>query len=112
MVGIKLYEIRSGREFILARWRNNIDRISHSWFLRGKIFVASQEHKVVVLVKSMPVRALGVVSSLHEYMHRRYGKQINMIKGRGVPTNKGSVSFFVSAISDYKKEIREESRNF
>lgn len=112
MIVVKLYELKTGREFIFVRWRTKVDQYAHISFSKTKLFLATKEHQVVVFVKSLPARALNTVSHFNDYLHKRYGKHIDMIKGRSVPTNKGSVSFFVSAISEYKKEINKESKSF
>lgn len=107
MILVKLHELKTGREFILVRWRTKIDRYAHVSFSRARVFVAEKEHKAVFFLKGLPARALNLVSSFNDFLHKRYGKHIDMIKGRSVPTNKGSVSFFVSSISEYKKEIKQ-----
>jgi hypothetical protein len=106
MISIKLFELRAGRDFIFIRWRNKIDEVAHLWFSKTKIFISSKERNTIAFVKSLPVKALHVVSKIHMYMHKKYGKQIDMIKGRSIPANKGQVSFFVNSISEYKKEIK------
>jgi len=112
MISIKVYELKTGSEFIFVRWRKNIDNVSHAWFSKLKLFAASKERAFIVFVKTMPVYVLKTVSSFNDYLHKRYGKHVDMIKGRNVPTNKGSVSFFVSAISEYKNEIKDGSKTF
>ena len=109
MVLIKLHELKTGKEFIFVRWRTKIDRYAHVSFSKLKLFVLTKEHQVADFVKGLPAKVLNVVSRFNDYLHKRYGKHIDMIKGRSVPTNKGSVSFFVSAISEYKNEIKKES---
>ena len=99
MVLIKHFELKAGRDFIFIRWRNKIDEFAHAWFSKTKTFIVSKEHSSIAFVKNIPVKVLHLVSVIHLYLHKRYGKQIDMIKGRTVPTNKGQVSFFVNSIS-------------
>lgn len=108
MMLVKFYEIKTGSDFIFIRWRKKIDYYAHVWFAKTKIFVLKKEHQIVSLIKGIPLNVLNIVSRLHNYLHSRYGKHIDMIKGRNTPTNKGSVSFFVSAISEYKNEIKKQ----
>ena len=112
MISIKVYELKTGNEFIFIRWRKNIDQVSHSWFSKLKNFVTLKERDFIAFTKKIPVHILKIVSNLHDYLYRRYGKHVDMIKGRNIPTNKGSVSFFVSAISEYKNEINEGVKRF
>lgn len=106
MIMVKFFELKSGKDFIFVRWRNKIDEYTHLWFTQSKIFISSKEKSFIIFVKNLPVRALHMVSNLHVFMHRKYGKHVDMIKGKNVPTNKGQVSFFVNSISEYKKEIK------
>lgn len=106
MILIKLHELKTGKEFILVRWRNEVDRFANISFSKLRLFVVNQEHQVLIFLKGLPGKALGLVSGLNELLHKKYGKHIDMIKGRSTPTNKGSVSFFVNAISEYKKEVK------
>ena len=109
MILIKNHEIKTGKEFIFAYWRMKIDHYAHTSFSKLKSFVLTKEHQAVVFLKSIPVKALNSISHFNDYIHKRYGKHIDMVKGRSIPKNKGSVSLFVSAISDYKNEIKKES---
>ena len=106
MISVKLYELKTGRDFIFIRWRNKIDEQAHKWFAKTKIFVTQKERSTIAFIKDVPVKVLYIVSKLHVYLHSRYGKHVDMIKGRSIPTNKGSVSFFVNSNSEYKKEIK------
>jgi len=106
MIVVKLFEIRIGKDFVFVVWRNKIDEYTHLWFAKVKKFVTSKERNTIAFVKNIPVQILALVSKLHVYLHKRYGKQVDMIKGRKIPTNKGSVSFFINSISEYKKEIK------
>jgi hypothetical protein len=106
MILVKLFELRAGKDFVFVVWRNKIDELAHVWFAKAKIFIAEKERSSIVFIKNIPVKALYVVSHIHMYMHKKYGKHVDMIKGRTVPTNKGNVSFFVNSISEYKKEIK------
>ena len=108
MVLIKIHELKIGKEFIFVRWRTKIDRFAHVSFSKTKLFLLKREHQVVYFVKSLPAKVINAVSRFNDYLHRRYGKHVDMIKGRSVPANKGSVSFFVSAISEYKNDIKKE----
>jgi hypothetical protein len=106
MILVKLFELKAGRDFIFIRWRNKIDEYTHLWFNKTKIFITSKEKISIAFVKNLPVRALDMISKLHVFMHKKYGKHVDMIKGKNIPTNKGQVSFFVNSISEYKKEIK------
>lgn len=106
MVIVKLFELKSGRDFIFVVWRNKIDKFAHLWFGKTKKFIVSKERDFIIFVKNVPVQILGFVSKLHMFLHKRYGKQVDMIKGRNIPSNKSSVSFFINSISEYKKEIK------
>ena len=106
MISIKLFELRRGKDFIFARWRNKIDNYAHLLFAKTKKIIIEKERNFISYIKNIPVKVLYLVSRLHVYLHKRYGKQIDMIKGRSIPTNKGQVSFFVNSISEYKKEIK------
>jgi hypothetical protein len=106
MILVKHFELKAGRDFIFIRWRNKIDGFAHTWFSKTKKFIVSKERSSIAFVKSIPVRVLHLVSVVHMYLHKKYGKQIDIIKGRSVPANKGQVSFFVNSISEYKKEIK------
>jgi hypothetical protein len=106
MILVKLFELKTGRDFIFIRWRNKIDKFAHLWYSKTKIFIVSKEHSSIAFIKNIPVKILHLVSVVHVYLYKRYGKHVDMIKGRSVPTNKGQVSFFVNSISEYKKEIK------
>ena len=106
MILVKLFELKTGRDFILAQWRQKIDKHAHVWFAKTKDFVLKAEKGAVAFVKNIPIHTLELVSKLHMYLHKKYGKRVDMIKGRTIPTNKGSVSFFINSISEYKKEIK------
>ena len=106
MVLVKLFELKTGKDFILADWRNKIDKHVHVWFAKTKEFIVRIEKSTVVFIKNIPIHTLELVSKLHMYLHKKYGKRVDMIKGRTIPTNKGSVSFFINSISEYKKEIK------
>lgn len=106
MITVKHFELKAGKDFIFVVWRNKIDEYAHLWFTNTRKFVAIRERSVISFVKNIPLKVLHLVSVIHMYLHKKYGKQIDMIKGRTVPTNKGQVSFFVNSISEYKKEIK------
>ena len=108
MILIKIHELKIGKEFIFVRWRTKIDYYAHVSFSKIKLLVLKREHQVVYFVKSLPAKVINTVSHFNDYLHRRYGKHVDMIKGRSIPANKGSVSFFVSAISEYKNEVKKE----
>ncbi len=106
MIIVKLFELKTGKDFILVRWRNKIDEYAYIYFSKTKKFISNKEKSTIIFVKSIPFRVLHLVSLLHSYLQKKYGKHVDMIKGRSVPSNKGSVSFFVHSISEYKKEIK------
>lgn len=107
IVAVKHFELEKGREFIFIRWRRKIDSFAHISFAKTKLFVVKKEHQAVSFVKDIPARVLNWVSTFNEFLHKKYGKHIDMIKGRSVPENKNSASFFVNAISEYKKDLEE-----
>ena len=106
MILVKLFELKTGRDFIFIRWRNKIDEFAHVWFSKTKIYIVTKEHNTIAFIKNIPVKVLHLVSVVHMYLNKRYGKHVDMIKGRSIPANKGQVSFFVNSISEYKKEIK------
>lgn len=108
MVSIKLYELKRGSEFVLVKWRKAADRLVQEGLLKTKIFIVAQEHRTITFVRNLPARGLHFVAWFNEYLHNRYGKHIDMIKGKGAPSGKGQASFFMSAISEYKKDLGQE----
>lgn len=106
MIIVKLLELRAGKDFVFVVWRNRIDEYAHLLFIRMKKFIVAKERESILFVKSIPVKVLDIVSKVHMYLHKKYGKRVDMIKGRSIPANKGSVSFFINSISEYKKEIK------
>ena len=108
MVAVKLYELKKGEEFVFIKWRKKTDVFIHSWILRAKNFINDSEHQIVSAVKGFPLKVLHFISWLNEIMHKRYGKHIDLIKGRNTPSNSGSASFFVSTIAEYKKDLEEK----
>ncbi len=107
MILVKLFELKTGKDFIFVKWRKEIDKHAHVWFANTKAFVVKLEKSAVVFIKNIPLHTLEIVSKIHMYLHKKYGKRVDMIKGRTIPTNnKGSVSFFINSISEYKKEIK------
>jgi hypothetical protein len=106
MVLVKLFELRTGKDFVFVVWRNKIDKHVHLWFAKIKKFIVAKEQSLIYLIKNIPLKVLYLVSVVHIYLHKKYGKHVDMIKGRSIPTNKGNVSFFVNSISEYKKEVK------
>lgn len=88
--------------------------------LHGKFYekIHSMWHvfrvKVLVRVHSLALSIFYIVA--HEVLHfteiigkklkERHGKWFDMVKGKGVIKKKGSVSFFLKDVAEYKKSIQ------
>lgn len=106
-LAIRAYEIKRGETSLLYRTRKNLDIFARQAYTRSRVWIVEKENATVLMVKSIPGRALSLVSRFNDYVHVKYGKHIDLIKGRATPIHKGSASFFVNAISEYKREIKE-----
>lgn len=51
------------------------------------------------------LRAMGIVGNK---LRARHGKWFDMVKGKGVIKKKGSVSFFLRDVAEYKKSLQEK----
>lgn len=90
--------------------------------LHGKLYetINSLWHvfRVRVLAKIRAVTLALFYTLAHEALHfseiigkklkERHGKWFDMVKGKGVIRKKGSVSFFLQDVAEYKKSIKEK----
>lgn len=64
--------------------------------------------KLALLVLSFAHEVATLGRKFSAYLEHRFAKLIDLVKGRGIPNNRGAVSFFLREIDEYKKTL---SRN-
>lgn len=82
------------------------ETIHHAWYV----------FRVVVLARVRKFALAAFYTTAHEMLHfteligqklkERHGKWFDMVKGKGVIRKKGSVSFFLRDVAEYKKSIQ------
>lgn len=82
-------------EFIHETW--HMFRVTY--FARARAFAISTFFTIAHEV----LHFIGIVGLK---LKERHGKWLDMVKGKGVIKNKGSVSFFLKDVSEYKKTIQ------
>ncbi len=110
MVGLKLVSLRNLKLSLVE----GVDREFY-----GKVYAKANETRRVLRKKYyIPLRTLSralFFYAAHHVLHAglilgnkikaRHSKWYNMVKGKGVIKQKGSVSFFLQNVSDYKKSM-------
>lgn len=88
--------------------------------LHGKLYETIHEmwhvFRIKVLARIRTVTLALFYSVAHEVLHfteligkklkERHGKWFDMVKGKGVLRKKGSVSFFLQDVAEYKKSLK------
>lgn len=90
--------------------------------LHGKVYETIHRawyiFRLQVLARTRALSLMIFYTIAHEVLHfseivgkklkERHGKWFDMVKGKGVIRKKGSVSFFLQNVAEYKKSIQEK----
>lgn len=108
MVLKKLLEIRELKlsviEGIEKDFHGKLYELVHDFWYDFRIKVVARTREFLLHTLRVAEHAvLGFLIRTADRLKRRHRKLYNMVKGEGELHNKGSVSFFLREISDYKK---------
>ncbi|TAL49209.1 hypothetical protein EPN83_01565 [Patescibacteria group bacterium] len=110
LVGLKVYEFRSGRRVIsrslLAKWNAVLHRETARG--RGRLTVARERGRVF-LVRELPRHSEALVDMLRREFERAYQKFLEKVRGSRVLHSNGKVSDFLEKISEERKNGKKNN---
>ena len=108
--GLKVSLVEGVEKELHGKFYKTVHELWYAFFLRK---VAYLRALVVVIFFTVAHRLLRTVGVLVEKVKVRNSKIFDMVKGKGVISKEGSVSFFLRDVAKYKKSImaKEERRN-
>lgn len=114
MIGWKLVSLRSIKlsliEGIEKELHGKFYEIVHSWWNTFRIKYWAHARAVVVAVFYLVAHeVLRFALKIGQKIKSRLHVWHDMVKGKGVIKNKGSVSFFLQDVAKYKKSIQSEN---
>lgn len=115
MVGWKLVSLRKVKLSLLEgvvekELHTNVHgSLVNAWHLLRTKYLVQARTFIVALFYTVAQRVLRFVLESTRKLQARNGKWYDMVKGKGVLKNKGSVSFFLRDVAEYKKSIKSDS---
>ncbi len=109
MIVKKFLEIRTLKLSLVEGIEQEISRKAHHfiqifWYDWCLVLISRTHAGVVRGWYVLEHAVLGLIIRLSERLKRRHHKLYDMVKGKGVLKNKGSVSTFLKEVSTYKEE--------
>lgn len=110
MFVFRLIELKTRREFFSSFRKKSDIFILKIWksiyysFDSVTSRISDELHKIPRIIAHF-------VSDIWEFMTERSSKYSDLIRGKKVLKNKGSASFFISSVAEYKKELKKDLHN-
>lgn len=115
MVAWKLISLRKLKLSVVAGavekelHSNLYEIIERGWHIFRTKYVARAREYLLAVFFLIAKRTLRFTSGLIHRFQARHAKWYDMVKGKGVIKKKGSVSFFLQDVAEYKKSIRPDN---
>lgn len=112
MVGLKLVSLRKVKVSLIAGVVENelhsnlYQSIERGWHVFRTKYLVEARAFIVALYYVVAQKVLRFVLDTMRKIQARHGKWYDMVKGKGVPKKKGSVSFFLRDVAEYKKSLK------
>lgn len=119
IVGMVSWKLVSLRKLKLSLIAGAVEKELHSdlyeatargWHLVRTKYLVKVRIFAVELFYTIAKKVLRFTSGLIHKLQARHGKWYDMVKGKGVLKKKGSVSFFLQDVAEYKKSIKSEGQ--
>lgn len=114
MVIKKLFEIRELKlsviEGIEKEFQGKLYELVHDFWYDFRIKILARSRVIAIQTLRIVEHAvIGFIIKVGDRLRKRHRKLYDMVKGKGVIKNKGSVSFFLKEVSEYKNgEVSKE----
>lgn len=97
-------EVKRNKNFISLNIRNKSDRFILKYW-RYLIAILNYIAEVIAFnLKKIPTIFMHIVSDIWEFITERSSKYVDVVRGKGTLKKGGSVSFFISSISEGKEK--------
>ena len=107
MVFFRGIEIIFKKELIPVRIRERSDRRINLVWQRVSYTLDKSQARLMHGIKHLPSTVLHIINYVWSHVFKKSMHFAETLKGKGVPTTKGSASFFISSINDHKKKINK-----
>ncbi len=116
MVLWKLVSIRELKfsliEGIEKEFHGKFNRVVHEvWYVFFVPYLVRVRAFVLALFFTIAHEVLRITSVWGEKLKARHSKLFDMVKGKGVIKKKGSASFFLRDVADFKNQLSEKKDN-
>lgn len=106
IISFRLIELKKGKDILSTTFRDSCDKLIlkiYRWFIVifYNVFSSSMN-----FLKKIFLLFIHFFVDIWEFLVRKSVKYIDSIRGKGALKKKGSVSFFLSRLEEYKKEVR------
>lgn len=114
MVGWKLISLRKLKLSVVAGTvekelhSNLYEIIERAWHIFRTKYVSRAREFVLAIFFTIARKILHFTAVQIHRFQARHAKWYDMVKGKGTLKKKGSVSFFLQDVAEYKKSIRDE----
>lgn len=114
MVGLKLITLRKHKVSLPAgtveeEFHSNVyQSFEGGWHIFRTKYLVRVRAFALDLFYMGAKEVLRFTSGLIHRLQARHGKLYDMVKGRGVLKKKGSVSFFLQDVAEYKKSLQDK----
>lgn len=88
---------------------NLYQSLERGWYVFRSVYLVHAKAYAMTLFYAAAKKVLGWVLRVTQKVQEKHGKWYDMVKGKGVIKKKGSVSFFLKDVAEYKKSIKSES---
>lgn len=105
MVFFRGIELIFKKELIPVRIRERSDRRLNLVWQRISYAIDKSQSRLMHAIKHFPSTVLHIINYVWSHVFKKSMHLAETLKGKGVPTTKGSASFFISSINDHKKKI-------
>ena len=87
---------------------NLYQTLERGWHVFRSEYLAHAKAYVMTLFYAIAKKVLGWVLRITQKIQAKHGKWYDMVKGKGVIKKKGSVSFFLQDVAEYKKSLQDK----
>ena len=114
MVGWKLVTLRKHKVSLPAgtveeEFNSNLyQSFEGGWHTFRTKYLLRVRNFALVIFYTVAKEVLRVALAIGRNLQARHGKWYDMVKGKGVLRKKGSVSFFLQDVAEYKKSLQEK----
>lgn len=108
MVLYRTIELKKGKDIIPNTVRIKSDERLIKVLGSAGDFVITVKHKTVFQTKKIPFVVSKFSVKFWESILERSHKVMETAKGKGIPTKRGSASFFLSSVSKYKDSLKRK----